>query len=157
MKRRDFWVLGGVLALALVLLLMNGLVKPAPEKPVKSTLRFLEASGFDTKSVNPADAESYLRIKQDTDYYPLVPLNGEGEIIIHQQGGWENIIHIGKNSALMHSANCPNHDCVRQGEVTLENHETRVFLSFITCLPHRLSLELLTRDQALRWLEGGSQ
>lgn len=157
LKRRDFWVLGGVLALALILLLAGGLVRPAPARPAKATLSFNEASGFDAGSAVPADAESYLRIKQGSEYYPLVPLNGPGEIVIRQRDNWENVIHFGRNSALMHSANCPNHDCVRQGEVTLDNYETRVFLSFITCLPHQLSLELLPRDQALRWLEGSGQ
>lgn len=157
MKRRDFVILGGVLALALALLLLGGLVKPKPAAPQRATLRFLTAGGFDKDSAVPQKAESYLRVKQGNEYYPLVPLNGPGEIVIRQKDNWENVIHIGKNSALMHSANCPNRDCVRQGEVTLDNHETRVFQAFITCLPHQLSLELMPHEQAQRWLAEGGQ
>ena len=48
----------------------------------------------------------------------------------------------------MESSNCDNQDCVGQGEVTLENRDSRILFNMVICLPHRLTLELLTREEA---------
>ena len=154
MKRRDVWVMAGVLAAALLLLLAGQLFRPTPSEMALPTLTLSNAASLGS-GTTLADAQSYLRIKQGKEYYDLVPLNAPGEIIIRQDKGQENIIHINKNSVVMHSANCPNHDCIRQGEMTLDNIAYRVFQSWITCLPHEISLELIPRDQALR-LTGGN-
>ena len=36
---------------------------------------------------------------------------------------------------------------MEQGEVTLENRDTRILLNTVICLPHRLSLELLNPEE----------
>ena len=48
----------------------------------------------------------------------------------------------------MESSNCENQNCIGQGEVTLENRETRVLFNMVICLPHGISLELLTKEEA---------
>ncbi len=153
LKRRDVWVIAAVLAAALLLLLAGRLFRPAPPEAAFPTLTLSNAASLGSGDFLN-DAESYLRIKQGKAYYDLVPLNGPGEIVIRQNNGWENVIHIDKNSVVMHSANCPNHDCIRQGMMTMDNIDTRVFQSWITCLPHELSLELITREDALRLAQG---
>ncbi len=150
MKRRDIWVIAGVLALGLLLLLFSRVLSPAPASNRREELSVSLLTGEAGAETGLEEADSYLRIKQGRDYYGLIPLNAPGEIVIRQDGGWENVIHIDKDSVMMHSANCPNHDCMKQGVMTLENIDTRVFQQWITCLPHQLSLELLTRGQALR-------
>ncbi|MBQ4016994.1 MAG: NusG domain II-containing protein, partial [Oscillospiraceae bacterium] len=80
--------------------------------------------------------------------YSPIPLNGDNSFRIAQQDGSENVIHIGENSFYMESSNCKNQNCVGQGEVTLENRESRPLFNMVICLPHNLSLELLTREEA---------
>ncbi len=49
----------------------------------------------------------------------------------------------------MEESNCPNQDCLRQGEVTLESRKERVLANMIVCLPHQLVLELLSREEVM--------
>jgi len=152
LKRRDFWVFTAILGLVLALLILGRALRPAPVQNARATLSVsLEGTPV---TGQPARADSYLRIKQGEAYYHLVPLNKAGEIVIKQEQGWENVIHIDKDSVVMHSANCPNQDCVRMGKMTLLNIETRVHQRWITCLPHQLSLELIPGDEAQRLMEG---
>ena len=153
MKRKDVLIIGGVLLTALVLLIVGRLQTPRVTEGALPTLTITNAEELHAGEAL-AEADSYLRIKQGDAYYHLVPLNGPGQIVIRQDKGQENVIHINKNSVVMHSANCPNHDCMRQGVMTLENITFRVYQSWITCLPHQLSLELLPREQALLLEEG---
>lgn len=152
MKRKDVLIIGGVLLTALVLLIVGRLQTPRVTEGALPTLTITNAEELHAGEAL-AEADSYLRIKQGDAYYHLVPLNGPGQIVIHQDKGQENVIHINKNSVVMHSANCPNHDCMRQGEMTLDNIEYRVFQSWITCLPHQLSLELIPREQTKALVE----
>lgn len=152
MKRRDLVIILGVVGAALILLLLGQFVRPGAGPGRRPSLTIDNAAALGAGEALE-EAESYLRIKLGEQYYHLVPLNGPGEIAIRQDKGQENIIHIDKNAVVMHSANCPNHDCMRQGVMTLENIEFRVYQSWITCLPHQLSLELLPREQALQLVE----
>ncbi len=152
MTLKDVLIIGGVLLTALVLLIVGRLQTPRVTEGALPTLTITNAEELHAGEAL-AEADSYLRIKQGDAYYHLVPLNGPGQIVIHQDKGQENVIHINKNSVVMHSANCPNHDCMRQGEMTLDNIEYRVFQSWITCLPHQLSLELIPREQAKALVE----
>ena len=47
----------------------------------------------------------------------------------------------------MHEANCENQDCVEQGEVTLENKDTREGGSYIICQQNFVTLRLCTRAE----------
>lgn len=89
-------------------------------------------------------AEAYLLVTTNNGVYSPIPLNGENAFRIKQADGSENIVHIGKNSFYMESSNCDNQNCVGEGEVTLENRKSRILFNMVICLPHQLSLELLT-------------
>lgn len=89
----------------------------------------------------------------------LLPLPQEGEYsktirqILPDGTEYVNILHLTPNGFIMEEANCEGHDCVKQGEVTLENREERVLMNMIICLPHQLSAELITREEAEAMLQ----
>ena len=95
---------------------------------------------------NPA--QSYLMVITDTYNSTPLPLNEEGSFRITQPDGSENVVHIGKDSFYMESSNCDNQNCVEEGEVTLENKDSRILFNMVYCLPHKLSLALLTPEEA---------
>lgn len=97
-------------------------------------------------------AESYLIVNTNSSAYSPIPLTEDNSFRITQQDGSENVVHIGKDSFYMESSNCDNQNCVEQGEVTLENREKRLLFNMVICLPHNLSLELMTREEAEAWL-----
>lgn len=146
MKRKDIWVLAGAVALAAILLLASRMLKPAAFQAT------LTLSGQPLTAQLPV-ADSYLRIKQDKAYYHLVPLLAAQDLTITQEGGKVNVIHIDKDLAYMKSANCPNQDCIHQGTISLDNYQRLFIHQTVVCLPHKLSLELIPREDALRLLE----
>ena len=89
----------------------------------------------------------------------LLPLPVEGEYTrtIRQTmaDGSEaiNVLHLTPEGFRMKEANCEGHDCIMEGEVTLENRETRVLWNMIICLPHQLSLEMLENFSRLSYTE----
>lgn len=100
---------------------------------------------------DPSIAYVLVRMPNPVGLLPL-PLEGEYTRTIRQTNddGTEmtNILHLTPNGFWMEDANCEGHDCVNMGEVTLENREERVLWNMIICLPHQLSLELITREEA---------
>jgi len=102
---------------------------------------------------DPSVAYVLVRMSNSIGLLPL-PLEGEYTRTIRQTmpDGSEavNILHLTPNGVRMEDANCEGHDCVEEGEVTLENREERVLWNMIICLPHRLSLELITREEAVQ-------
>jgi hypothetical protein len=137
---------GGVLVLGLALLIAGRFLRPLPGIGPGTPVPLPSSS---PQAGELPEADSYLRVKRGSEYFDLVPLTGPGEITIESGNGQINVVGLGLDSARMLSANCPNQDCVRQGEVNLMNRDTRVLMNFITCLPHQVSLELLTRQEAL--------
>ena len=86
----------------------------------------------------------------------LLPLPTEGEYLrtlrqIQPDGSeWVNVLHVTPDGFWMEDSNCNGHDCMDEGIVTLENREERILGNVVICLPHRLMLELLTREEAVR-------
>jgi len=99
---------------------------------------------------NPA--ESYLLISTASGSYLPIPLSEDAAFKIHFGEEEYNLVHIGKNSVYMEESTCENQNCVGQGEVTLENKDTRALMGMILCLPHELSLELVDRAGAEDYL-----
>ena len=161
MKRRNALLILGIAALALLLLLVGWSNRSAlPSLPA------VTEAVPDGKNAYPEDvqtavdsffaeypAESYLLLTTAYGTRMPIPLNGDNAFRITQADGSENVVHIGKDSFYMESSNCENQNCVQQGEVTLENRDTRVLLNMVICLPHNLRLELVTREEAQRFLE----
>lgn len=80
-----------------------------------------------------------------------IPLTEEGYYRF-RHGDCINIVHVTPTSIDMHEANCDNQDCVEQGEVTLENKDTRILGNRIICLPNQVTLQLYSRDELMDWL-----
>nr|MBQ1577869.1 NusG domain II-containing protein [Oscillospiraceae bacterium] len=161
-RKKDLILVLALLALALLFLLLSrtarkpAAVPPVPppaetgtvteEKPAESYDDFVSETVRAYFEEYPA--ASYLFVNTGSSAYSPIPLNGDNSFRITQQDGSENVIHIGENSFYMESSNCKNQNCVGQGEVTLENRESRPLFNMVICLPHNLSLELLTREEA---------
>lgn len=104
---------------------------------------------------DPSIAYVLVRMQNSAGLLPL-PLEGEYTRTIRQDmaDGTEavNVLHLTSNGVWMEESNCEGHDCINEGEVTLENREERVLWNMIICLPHQLSLELITREEAVNLL-----
>ena len=104
---------------------------------------------------DPSTAYILVRMQDPIGLLPL-PMEGEYTRTIRQtmDDGTEaiNIVHLVPDGFWMEDANCEGHDCVNEGKVTLENREERVLWNMGICLPHQLSLELLTREEAIRMI-----
>lgn len=102
---------------------------------------------------DPSIAYVLVRMPEAAGLLPL-PVEGEYTRTIRQvmADGTEavNVLHLTANGVWMEDSNCEGHDCILEGEVTLENREERVLWNMIICLPHQLSLELITREEALQ-------
>ena len=100
---------------------------------------------------DPSVAYVLVRVQNAMGLLPL-PVEGEYTRTIRQtlEDGTEavNVLHLTSNGVWMEESNCEGHDCILEGEVTLENREERVLWNMIICLPHQLSLELITREEA---------
>ena len=104
---------------------------------------------------DPSIAYVLVRMPNPIGLLPL-PLEGEYSKTIRTKladgSEFVNVLHITPNGFRMEDANCEGHDCVNQGEVTLENREDRILWNMIICLPHQLSAELITREEAEQML-----
>ena len=104
---------------------------------------------------DPSVAYVLVRMPDPIGLLPL-PVEGEYTRTIRQTmaDGSEaiNVLHLTPNGFWMEDANCEGHDCIQEGEVTLENREERVLWNMVICLPHQLSLELITREEALQMI-----
>ena len=101
---------------------------------------------------DPSIAYVLVRMPDPIGLLPL-PTEGEYTRTIRQiaADGSEafNTLHLTTNGFWMEDSNCEGHDCIMEGEVTLENREERVLWNMVICLPHQLSAELITRQEAL--------
>ena len=125
----------------------------APDQPQET-----EGSGTEEESanfavgyvrVNSPTTKGWLPLPEEEDYvFPLRQINGEGEEVV-------NNIHVTPTGVYMESASCENQDCVLQGEVTLENKDTRVLENMIICLPNQVFLELYSTEELLAFSAEG--
>ena len=102
---------------------------------------------------DPAVAYVLVRMR---DMAGLLPLPTEGEYtrtirqVMDDHTEAVNVLHLTPEGFWMEDANCEGHDCINEGEVTLENREERVLWNMVICLPHELSAELITREEAIQ-------
>lgn len=137
-KRKDLLLIVAFACIAaVVILLSNRGTQLAPtERPSAS-----------------AEPAAYLLAAVGSVQYASVPLTGEGDHTIRQQGGEvENIVHVTVDSIAMASSSCDNQDCVQQGTVTLDNRNSRLLGNMIICLPNQVMLELITAEEALEMM-----
>lgn len=123
MKRRDWLILGIVLAVSLAIFLLR------PRADTTGT------------------ATAYLRISAPGLQFDLVPLTENREIAIDQDDGSHNVVEIFPGGFRMKESNCDHQDCILQGDVTLANIDSRPLANQIICLPHQVVLELVTGEE----------
>ena len=75
--------------------------------------------------------------------------NKPGHMLLPDGTPAENVIHVTAEGVYMEDSTCENHDCVDQGEVTLDNRKDRILGNMIICLPNQVTLQLLTPDEVL--------
>lgn len=104
-----------------------------------------------TATPDLSQVEAFLVVTVGDKTYQPIPLTEEGYYRL-RHGDCINIVHVTPTSIDMHEANCDNQDCVEQGEVTLENKDTRILGNMIICLPNQVTLQLYSRDELMDWL-----
>ncbi len=98
-------------------------------------------------------APGYILLQGDS-FTGFLPLPEEGETtreILQQQSDgsvWRNVIRMTPEGFCMIEADCEGHDCIAEGEVTLENMRDRILWNMVICAPHRLTLSLYTPAEA---------
>lgn len=66
----------------------------------------------------------------------------DGRIVDSVTGeGDENVIRIENGRAWMEQANCPHHECMRQGALSAETVQSRPLGTWIVCAPHKVYIE----------------
>ena len=126
-----------------------------PEEAATSTDMEESAGKEDAASL----ADAYLVVMVGDVVYNPIPLTGPNRYVLRQGNGEKvNIVEVTEDSIWMAESTCDNQDCIYQGKVSLENRDTRVLQNMVLCLPHNVTLLLMTQDeirQALPgWLEG---
>lgn len=158
MKKKDLLLILFFVLLAAVLLVLGVSSRSSGNAVQTMDEDIPQSSGTEEQSTGATDAvqtyisenyaDSYLLLKTANNVYAPIPLNEENSFKITLRNGDYNTVHIGENSFYMEDSNCENQDCVKEGTVTLENMHTRVLYNMIICLPHQLSLEMITREEA---------
>ena len=87
-------------------------------------------------------AYDYVNIYINGDEYKRVVLGKPQTVVINREGKY-NEIEIKANGVVMRDANCDNKDCLQQGEVNLNNINSRIMTGWIICLPNNVSIELV--------------
>ena len=134
-----------ILTILWVLALLTALAETAPEP-----------------SATPTPARAYVLVTTATQAGWL-PLPEEGEIsyplkqILPDGTETQNVIHLTPEGVYMEDSTCENHDCVQQGEVTLENRDERILSNMIICLPNQVMLALYTPDEVLEMMGGQAE
>lgn len=64
--------------------------------------------------------------------YKTVPLNENQEILIESEDGGKNLLIIEDGKIYIKEANCPNHQCIKQGKTAQ-----------IVCLPNKVIVEII--------------
>lgn len=111
-----------------------------------------------------APARGYVLVTTGTQagWLPL-PDEDEGEYvfpltqILPDGTESENLIHVTADGVYMEDSTCANHDCVEQGEVTLDNREERILGNMIICLPNQVILQLFTPEEIMASTPEGQQ
>lgn len=123
------------------------------EVPTELATSTPEAAATPEATATPdlSQVKAFLVVTVGDKTYQPIPLTEEGYYRL-RHGDCINIVHVTPTSIDMHEANCDNQDCVEQGEVTLENKDTRILGNMIICLPNQVTLQLYSRDELMDWL-----
>ena len=112
--------------------------------------------------VRDSDTSPGYVLLQSANSTGFLALPEEGEVTktIRQKldngSEWLNVIRMTPEGFCMIEADCEGHDCIAEGEVTLENMKDRLLWNMVICAPHQLTLSLCTKEEAIalsrQWL-----
>ena len=98
--------------------------------------------------VTTATQSGWLPLPEEGEVsYPLRQLLPDGTEAV-------NTIHLTPEGVYMEDSTCEGHDCVQQGEVTLDNRTERILGNMIICLPNQVTLQLYTPEELLEMVKG---
>jgi len=102
---------------------------------------------------DPAPGYILIQSANSEGFLPL-PTEGKETRTIRQKledgSEWLNVIRMTPEGFCMIEADCEGHDCIAEGEVTLENMKDRLLWNMVICAPHRLTLSLYTKEEAVQ-------
>ena len=122
------------------------------EAPAASPPPVGETAPAEAPAATPQPANGYVLVSTATQM-GFLPLPEEGEYSYHLKQilpdgtPAENVLHLTPDGVWMEDSTCENHDCVQQGEVTLDNRRDRILGNMIICLPNQVTLQLLTPEE----------
>ena len=119
MDKKNWLVLGGVVLLAVLVLLVSALL-PKTEAEVDCVV-----------------------IRVGNEEYARVPLSQPQTLTVRQENGAVNVVEVSERGMRMASSTCDNQICVHQGWVTLDNWEMKPQQQFGSSLPTQVMLELV--------------
>lgn len=112
--------------------------------------------------VRESDTAPGYILLQSANSIGFLTLPEEGEVTktIRQRldngSEWLNVIRMTPEGFCMIEADCEGHDCIAEGEVTLDNMKDRLLWNMVICAPHQLTLSLYTKEEAIaisrQWL-----
>ena len=94
-----------------------------------------------------ADPGREVRVYLDGKLYATGNLGESREITVRQEDGSVNVIRLDDQGVWMESSTCHNQLCVAQGKVTYDNFRSRYYGTNIICLPNRVTVELVVREE----------
>ena len=115
MKKRDWFLIGGLLLLAVVAFVFLSRARTSP---------------------------TYVTIYVHDEVYRRVPITEYQSITVDQGDGRVNVICITKDGVCMESSTCKNQLCVHQGVLSSVGTDDLVLGNWIICLPNGVSVEL---------------
>ena len=136
-----------LLALLMGAMLTACLAEPTAEPSAQPTTAPSPAPGY--VLVTTATQMGWLPLPTEGEVsYPLKQVLPDGTEAV-------NTLHLTPDGVYMEDSTCANHDCVNQGEVTLENKKDRILGNMIICLPNQVTLELFTPEEVLEMAKNG--
>ena len=91
-----------------------------------------------------------IRVLVNGAVYTETEIRNGQKIVVSQPDGRENVIMMTENGFYMLSANCHNHDCVKQGEVTETNYMHRTLGTSVICIPNRVEVQLILSEETVK-------
>lgn len=129
---------------------------PEPETTAEPGAEPSVAPSDGDPAASPAKGYVLVSTATQTGWLPL-PEEGEYSYDLKQilPDGTEavNTIHLTPEGVYMEASTCENHDCVKQGMVTLENRKDRILSNMIICLPNQVYLQLFTPEEILEMVK----
>ncbi len=121
MKKKDFFIIGGVLLLALL-------------------------AFFASRFFTPASSGATVTVYVGGSVYAKVSASDYQTITVDQGDGKVNVVVIDENGVRMESSTCKNQICVHHGTIDPDNVDELLLDHWIICLPNGVSVEVTSAE-----------